>query len=266
MLLLLARPDVQRTQEARVLGTGARCSRAARARLGRAASQRPTEAAKAAAGVLGDGGVVRAVRRERFRRPLAGGTGGVADGRAHLRDRPPPFRRRAAAFAAAALFGSLLFIRYGSMAETDIWVALFNTLAIGAMWRCFDDDIAAQPAASSSSASEQRRRFLIWAHVSAVGIGLVILVKGAPAVFPLIFLIGIAAVRRRWDVPLRRPLSGAPITAIVIGADGSSTSRRSPRRRSCFASCACWRRGAGTRDGSSFTLATCSSAPRRGRA
>ncbi|MEA2710575.1 MAG: hypothetical protein QOF78_3176 [Phycisphaerales bacterium] len=128
------------------------------------------------------------------------------------------FGVRAAAFAAAALFGSVMFVRYGALAETDVWVALFNTLAIGAMWRCFEIERNSPPPGA----------FALRAHVSALAIALLALVKGPPAMFPLLFLLGAAGVLRRWDVPLRWLRVGAPLTALLIAVPWFAYIARTP--------------------------------------
>ncbi|MEO6434390.1 MAG: phospholipid carrier-dependent glycosyltransferase [Tepidisphaeraceae bacterium] len=126
-----------------------------------------------------------------------------------------PFGDRAAALAAAALFGSFMIVHNGTLAETDVWVALFTTLAVGAIVRCFD---GLTDAVELGDAPPRRGRFVLWAHASAVAIGLLVLAKGPPAFFPLLFLLAMCAVRRRWGVLGRWALCGAPLTALLIAA------------------------------------------------
>ena len=44
-----------------------------------------------------------------------------------------------------------------------------------------------------------------------------LIAKGPQAVFPLLFLVLVTIAVRRWRLPLRWLLSGAPITALVLG-------------------------------------------------
>jgi 4-amino-4-deoxy-L-arabinose transferase-like glycosyltransferase len=211
MLLLIARPDIQRTQEARVLGT-------AREMLGRGTVRdfliphlngkprlhKPplaywtTAASFSVFGVSDFSGRLPAALAAWLTVPV---TFGIA--RRY-------FGARAAAFAAGALFGSVLFIRYGTLAETDIWTALFVTIAVAAMLRCLDEARTPPPPLTA--------RFVFWAHLSAVATALTVLAKGLPAVYPILFLIGACAVRRRWIVLARWLLCGAPVTLVLLAA------------------------------------------------
>ena len=109
---------------------------------------------------------------------------------------------RAALLGCILLLGSLLFFRYGRMAETDILVTLFNTLAVGAMilgWR-----------------HEGRRAGLLWHASSGIAIGLAVLAKGLPAVYPVIFLVLLAWWTGRWRTILDWLRSGALLWAVLI--------------------------------------------------
>jgi 4-amino-4-deoxy-L-arabinose transferase-like glycosyltransferase len=103
----------------------------------------------------------------------------------------------------------MMFYRHVRLAETDAWVMLFDTCAIAAIWRGAD-----QPQNASRVAAR-------WFLASGAFIGLAALAKGVPALFALLFLVGLAIERRdgrsfrrllwRWTI------SGAPIVAILIG-------------------------------------------------
>ena len=222
LIALAPRPDVERTQEARVLAT-------AREMLAR--------------GTVRDWLVPHLNDKPRLQKPPLAywitATSFAALGVSDFSGRLPAalaawltvgvtfaaarraFGTRAAACAAAALFGSVIFVRHGTLAETDVWAALFSTVAIAAMWRCFDDgdesDAPPMPTPTMSPPMS-RLHFAFWAHASGAAIGLLALAKGPPALFPLLFLLAAAAVRRRWDVPRRWLLYGAPATALLVAA------------------------------------------------
>jgi len=124
------------------------------------------------------------------------------------------FGRRTALFAAATLLGSFLFFRHARLAETDIVVTLFVTCANYALWRgCW----AAPPGAQAPRAPEPP--FVVsalWFHAAAVAIALAALAKGPPAAYPLLFLVALVSIERRWRALLRFVLCGAPLTAAVI--------------------------------------------------
>jgi 4-amino-4-deoxy-L-arabinose transferase-like glycosyltransferase len=209
MMLLMARPDVQRTQEARVLETAREMLERGNLRdfiiphlNGRVRLQKPplaywfTAASFSLLGVNDFSGRLPAALAAWLTVLLT-----FAVARRY-------FGARAAAFAAAALFGSVLFIRYGTLAETDIWTALFVTLAIDAMLRCLEEGRAPRLTA----------RFAFWAHVSAVAIALTVLSKGLPALFPVLFLVAMCAIRRQWSLLARWLFCGAPLTVILLAA------------------------------------------------
>ena len=109
---------------------------------------------------------------------------------------------RAALLGCLLLLGSLHFFRYGRLAETDILVTLFNTLAVGAIlmgWR-----------------HEGRRRALAWHSVSGIAIGLAVMSKGLPAVYPLLFLVLLAWWTGRWRVLTDWLRSGAIALALLV--------------------------------------------------
>jgi 4-amino-4-deoxy-L-arabinose transferase-like glycosyltransferase len=108
------------------------------------------------------------------------------------------FDERTALTASATLLASHLFFRHMRLAETDAPATLFITVAIGALWRGVDDP---------------RVR---WMHLAAASTALVILSKGAPAVFVAVFFIALCAVERRWDLMVRFARCGALLTLIAI--------------------------------------------------
>lgn len=112
------------------------------------------------------------------------------------------FGRRASMWTGAVLLGSFLFFRHSRLAETDVLVTLFITAAIFAILRGFD----------------RRARSILWFQLSGLMIGLAIMAKGAPAVFPLIFLLALCAIESRWRDLRAWLFSGAPLIAIVVGA------------------------------------------------
>lgn len=100
--------------------------------------------------------------------------------------------------SAAVLLGSYHFFRFMRLAETDAPATLFLTIAIGSLW---------------IASIDPRLR---WFHLAAIATALIILSKGAPAIFVLIFLIGFCAIEKRWDLFLRFIKSGALLTIAVI--------------------------------------------------
>ena len=111
------------------------------------------------------------------------------------------FDVRVAFFAAATLAGTFMFSRYGRLAETDILSAFFATASVYFIWRCF----------------ETNDRATLNAHFAAASVALTVLAKGPPAIFPVLFLLAFAAVRKRWDVPRRFVRSGALLTLALVG-------------------------------------------------
>ena len=112
------------------------------------------------------------------------------------------FGRRAAFLSAATLLGSFFFAHFGRLAETDAPAMLFVTLAIYALWR----------------GSIESRRWIAWMHFGALGIALAILSKGGPGIFPILFLILLAAVERTWQPVNRFLKSGAILTLLIVAA------------------------------------------------
>jgi len=112
------------------------------------------------------------------------------------------FGRRAGIFAAGALLGTYMFARHGRLAETDVLVLLFVTTAIYAFWRA----VVGAP----------HERW--WWNIGSIAVGLTILAKGPPALFPMLFLVGLAWRMRRWDLLLQWVKSGGPLTIVLIAA------------------------------------------------
>jgi 4-amino-4-deoxy-L-arabinose transferase-like glycosyltransferase len=118
------------------------------------------------------------------------------------------FGRRAGFFAGAALLGGLLFARLGRLAETDILVLLLMTAAVYAFWHAIGSDRAADAPTFPGK----------WLYLASVAIGLIVLAKGLPALFPVLFLIALAWTANRWDLPWRWVKCGALLAAVAIGA------------------------------------------------
>jgi 4-amino-4-deoxy-L-arabinose transferase-like glycosyltransferase len=105
-----------------------------------------------------------------------------------------------ALMACALLLGSHLFCRHMRLAETDAAATLFLGAAVYCLWR---------------GAADRRAT---WMHLAAASTAMVVLAKGAPAIFVLAFLLAWCAVERRWDVARRFVVVGAPITFVVFAA------------------------------------------------
>lgn len=123
------------------------------------------------------------------------------------------FGRRAGFFAAAMLLGSYLFFRHSQLAETDTPAMLFVTLAVYAFWRAVEPEAGNRDAAREVSS---KRHPFLWHHSGALFTGLAFFSKGGPGLFPLIFLIALALVRRRPKAILQFIISGAPLTLLVV--------------------------------------------------
>ncbi len=114
------------------------------------------------------------------------------------------FGNGAAAWSAIVLGGSFLFYRHGRLAETDILVTLMITGAIIAFWRAI------------GMPRDHVERPNLWLHIGALCCGGAVLAKGLPAVFPLLFVLGMA-IHRRDSRPLGRLVwSGALLSAIAL--------------------------------------------------
>lgn len=207
MLLTLSLAAITRVQESRVLET-------ARQMLGEPAElwllpqlngepriQKPPLAYWLAAVAYQVGGVSEAVGRVPF------ALCGVATLALVFIATRQFFGELAAICGTLALFGSYLFFRFMRLAETDAPAAMCVTAAMLALWRAVD-----------AERHDSGRGSIPWFHAAAAACALAALFKGGPAVFPLLFLLGVAAVERRWRVLLRFLASGAPLTFVLIAA------------------------------------------------
>jgi 4-amino-4-deoxy-L-arabinose transferase-like glycosyltransferase len=122
------------------------------------------------------------------------------------------FNDVAASFAWATISGSLLFCRLGLHAETDTLATLFVTAAVYAMWRAWS--------AARQTMVDQRREpsDFWWHHLAAAGTAMALLAKGAPAIFPPLFLLGLVFVNGGWRVLWRFCATGAVITFAALAA------------------------------------------------
>jgi 4-amino-4-deoxy-L-arabinose transferase-like glycosyltransferase len=107
-----------------------------------------------------------------------------------------------ALIAAAALPSFFMFFRFARLAETDILAALFVTAAIYFIL------IAEEPAKPLS-------RILRW-NIAGACVALAVLAKGPPGVFPVLFLLAWAGVRRVWRPLLRSVTHGTWLTALLV--------------------------------------------------
>lgn len=119
------------------------------------------------------------------------------------------FGSAAAFFAGAALLGSMLFARFARLAETDVLGMLFITGAVYALLEAFFFD-------QTSNLPAFRR--IGWCHVAAIAIAAGVMVKGPIAGYPLLFLIAMAVVERRWVVLKQFAMSGALLTVVLLAA------------------------------------------------
>lgn len=117
--------------------------------------------------------------------------------------------RRGGFLAAAILATSHFFIRFIRANETDIPAMLGVILACWAMTR------GAGIRHASGSANIEKGHWA-WFHLAAFGIGLACMSKGAPAIFPLVFLGLLCWAMRSKSPAVRFLLSGAPLTALAL--------------------------------------------------
>jgi 4-amino-4-deoxy-L-arabinose transferase-like glycosyltransferase len=113
--------------------------------------------------------------------------------------------------AAAALLSSYLFFWHARLAETDPWATLFVTFGTLAFWK------AVAPEMFTGGTDAGARRQAIWFHAGAACVALATLSKGAPALFPLLFLIGLSLLWRRPRALWLFVRCGAPLTMVVPG-------------------------------------------------
>jgi 4-amino-4-deoxy-L-arabinose transferase-like glycosyltransferase len=114
----------------------------------------------------------------------------------------PIIGQRGALLASAGLAGTCFFIRFGRYAETDILAALFVTTAIAGIIH-------------GALAGRSWVKTLCYL-AAGVSIGLVVMSKGPPAIFPVPFLIGFAWILGRWQILSRFLLSGAFLAAVAV--------------------------------------------------
>ena len=119
------------------------------------------------------------------------------------------FNRRAGLLAAAALLSSYLFFWHARLAETDPWAMLFVTFGTLAFWK------AVAPETFAGGMHAGARRQATWFHAGAACVALAFLSKFGPAVFLILFLVLLAAVRRRPGAVWTFVRCGAILTAVV---------------------------------------------------
>ena len=124
------------------------------------------------------------------------------------------FGSRAGLFAGGALLATILTVRYGTLAETDVLAMFFVVAAIGAL--CRSVMIGEGRSDVSQGSLVVRRPHAGWLHLAAVFIALTILAKGAPALFILMFAIVLAIIARDARVLTRFITSGAILTLALI--------------------------------------------------
>jgi len=110
------------------------------------------------------------------------------------------FNPRVGLLSSTMLMGCYLFARHARLAETDLPATLFITVAVLSIVRTLSDPNRSPPDL----------------HLFALASGLAIVSKGGPAVFAILFLICIACVERRFDLPTRFITSGAILTLLVV--------------------------------------------------
>ncbi|HEX8323695.1 MAG TPA: glycosyltransferase family 39 protein [Tepidisphaeraceae bacterium] len=111
------------------------------------------------------------------------------------------FDARTGLFAAAVLAGTWLFFRFGLLAETDGPSAAFLTAGVYTFLR---------------ATAARRGRDGVWHHLTAACLAAIILSKGPPAVFLVLFAIGLCAARRQWQPLARFVTSGAVVTLLAL--------------------------------------------------
>ena len=113
------------------------------------------------------------------------------------------FNARAGLLTLGLLLTTYEIFRFGRLAETDAPVALAVTLAIWAFWR-----------ASEGGTLGQR---IAWNWLAGAGIGLALMSKGGPAVFPVLFLIGWSAANCTWRYIVDFLRMGGWVAFLAIG-------------------------------------------------
>ena len=113
------------------------------------------------------------------------------------------FNTRAGLLTLGLLLTTYEIFRFGRLAETDAPVAFAVTLAIWAFWR-----------ASQGGTLRQR---IAWNWLAGAGIGLALMTKGGPAVFPVLFLLGWSMVNRTWRYIIDFLRTGGCFASLAIG-------------------------------------------------
>jgi 4-amino-4-deoxy-L-arabinose transferase-like glycosyltransferase len=215
MLLGLGTPVVQRTQEARVLETAREMVASGDARQwlipqlnGEVRLRKPPLAYWVAAGSFKLLGVGEFAGRLPF--ALAGWLTLAVVYRFGRGLVDPAF----GLFAAAMLLGSHMFVRHFRLAETDALAALFVTAAVQALWR--------------GARADRGAAWVLWFQWAGLAIGLAVLAKGLPGLFPVLFFVAWLLYERRWTSATRFLLSGAVLTGLVVGCGWYAYLLRSP--------------------------------------
>lgn len=123
--------------------------------------------------------------------------------------------RRAGFLSAVFLAGFVMFARFARLAETDLLVMLFVTVAIHCFWTGLD---LVRTGTRERATTGLRNSPAFWFHAGSVAIGLTALGKGLPALFPLLFLPAYAGIQRNWRGLWSSVKCGAPVTALTIGS------------------------------------------------
>jgi 4-amino-4-deoxy-L-arabinose transferase-like glycosyltransferase len=110
------------------------------------------------------------------------------------------FNTRAALLSAASLLGTWLFFKHGLLAETDAYITALLTLGVYAIIR----------------AEDSPKRDWPWLQAVAVCLAGMILAKGPPAVYLLIFWIARSAARRDWRLLRQFFTRGAILTTLIL--------------------------------------------------
>jgi len=105
--------------------------------------------------------------------------------------------------SAAVLLTSFMFFRHFRLAETDSLVAFFVAAGMYTLWK--------------GGVAATEKRGTAWFHLAGLSIGLAVMAKGPPAVFPVLFFVAWVAVERRGRAIVRLLLSGAALTALIVG-------------------------------------------------
>ncbi len=128
------------------------------------------------------------------------------------------FNSRAAFFSAAAMLGSLLFVRYAPLAETDVLVTFFVTAAVYSIYRAWLALPPEDPLTDKNAPRTTPLPVYLHCHLAAAATALAILSKGPPGAYPILFLTALAAGTRRWQLLSSFLVGGAGLTLLAIAA------------------------------------------------